>query len=226
MKEDLAAIFNMFLDPAESMKRVESKWIWVIPTVLISLAVTAMGLYMAPLTGRVMLRNPPEGMTREAVQQALPTIETFSRIGAYASPIIVVVMTLISAALLLGACQILGLSGKFGTLFNLVSMASIIQLVKVLASIAVLYVKSDDIQTMQELQPSLGLDIFLPEGTNRVVYALLNYFSIFQVWYIVVLAIAFAAYTKTSKSNGFLATAPTWILPLIFVVGGAFLRPS
>lgn len=226
MGQDLAAIFNMFLDPAEAVKRVERKWIWVIPTVLISIAITAMGLYMAPLTARVMMRNPPEGMTREAVQQALPTIEMFSRIGAFASPLIVIVMTLISAALLLGACQILGLSGKFGPLFNLVSMASVIQLVKVIASIAVLYVKGNDIQTMQELQPALGLDMFLPEGTNKVLYAIVNYFSVFQIWYIIVLAIAFAAYTRTSKANGFMATAPTWILPLLFVVGGALLRPS
>lgn len=226
MGQDLAAIFNMFLDPAEAMKRVERKWIWVIPTVLISIAVMAMGLYVAPLTARVMQRNPPEGMTREALQQALPTIEMFARIGAFASPVIIIVMTLISAALLLGACQILGLSGKFKALFNMVSMASIIQLVKVLASVAVLYTKGSDIQTMQELQPALGLDIFLPEGSNKVLVAILNYFSVFQVWYIVVLAIAFAAYTKTTKANGFLATAPTWLLPLLFVIGGAFLRPS
>ena len=224
MGADIAAVFNMFLDPSEAVKRIESKWIWVFPLGLLAILSAAIGWLTVPLSTQIMLRNPPEGMTREALQQALPTIEKFSTIGVFATPVIIVVMTLILAALLLVACQVSGARVEFRQLFNLVSMASIIKILNGVAAFIVIQMKRDEIQSIQELSPSLGLDIFLPDGTHRALFAAVNYFSIFQIWFIVALAIGLAALARIGKGKAFAVVTPVWLFPLIFAVGGALLR--
>jgi hypothetical protein len=224
MGADIAAVFNMLLDPASAVKRIDSKWIWVFPLLLLGLVSSAIAWIIIPITSQVLLRNPPEGSTREQIQQSLPMIEKFSMIGVFGSPVIIVIMTLLLALLLLVACQVIGLQVPFKHAFNLISMASIIKVLGAVAAFAVIQLKGSDMQTVQELSPSLGLDILLPEGTHRALFAAVNYFSIFQIWFIVALVIALAALTKSSKAKAFFAVTPVWLIPLCFAVGGALLR--
>jgi hypothetical protein len=84
--------------------------------------------------------------------------------------------------------------------------------------------KGDEIQTLEELQPSFGLGLFIHEGVGKTMMAVLNYFSIFMIWYIVILGLALACLTGSSKGKGFAASAPSWLLGLLIVVGISFLR--
>jgi hypothetical protein len=224
MGADIAAVLNMFLDPASAVKRIESKWIWVFPLAVLSVISAAIGWMTIPITTQIMVRNPPDGTTREAMQRALPTIEMFSKIGVFASPIIIVVITLMLAGLLLVACQVLGIQAKFQNLFNLVAMASIIKAVHSLATFAVIKLKGDELQSVQDLSPPLGLDIFLPDGTSKALLAAVNYFSIFQVWFLIAVALGLAAFTRSGKGKAFAAITPIWIFPLILAVGAAMFR--
>ncbi len=224
MGADIVAVLNMFLDPAAAVKRIDSKWIWVFPLALLGLISSGIAWLMVPLTTQIMLRNPPEGMSREALQRALPTIEKFSTIGVFASPLIVACMALFLAAVLLVACQVMGMQVKFNHLFNLVSMASIIKAVNAIAAFVVIKLKGNDIQSVQELSPPFGLDMFLPDGSNKVLFATLNYFSIFQIWFIIAVAIGLAALANASKGKAFAAVTPVWLFPLIVAIGGALLR--
>ncbi len=224
MGADIAAVLNMFLDPASAVKRIDSKWIWVFPLALLGIISAAIGWLTIPITMQLMVRNATDASQREAMQRSLPMIETFSKVGVFASPVIVVILTLLIAALLLVACQVMGIPAKFKELFNLISMASIIKAVNALAAFLVIKLKGDEIQTMQDLSPPFGLDIFLPDGTGKVLLAAVNFFSIFQIWYLIAIAIGLAAFTKISKGKAFAAITPIWIFPLIFVIGGAFFR--
>ena len=72
--------------------------------------------------------------------------------------------------------------------------------------------------------PPFGLDIFIP--AHGVLLAILNFFSIFQIWFLVILALALAALTGSSKGKAFAAITPAWLIPLIFKIIGAAFTPS
>lgn len=224
MGKDIFAIFNMFLDPAGAIERIDSKWIWVLPLGLLGAASACIAWMMVPLTTQIMLRNPPDGMSREQLRQSIAMMEKFSGIGIGIAPVMVVLMTLVGAALLLVACKVMDINAKFSQLFNLVSMASIIKVVGAIAAFAVIKLKGDDIQTMQDLSPSFGLDLFLPDGVNKALFAALNYFSVFQVWFLIAVAFGLAAFARTGKGKAFAAITPLWLFALFFAVVGAMFR--
>lgn len=224
MGKDFVAIFNMFLDPASAMERIDSKWIWAVPLGLLAIVSAFVAWLIGPLTTQIMLRNPPDGVSREQLQQSMAMMEKFSGVGIAIAPVAVVIITLLLAALLLVACNVLGIGAKFPQLFNLISMASIIKVVGAIAAFAVLKLKGDDIQSMQDLSPSFGLDLFLPDGTNKALFAAVNYFSIFQIWFLVAVALGLAALAKTSKGKAFAAITPLWLFAVLFAVIGAVMR--
>jgi hypothetical protein len=81
-----------------------------------------------------------------------------------------------------------------------------------------------ELASMKGMQPAFGLDLWLPEGAPRLLNGLLNYFSMFTIWYIVVVALGYAALTGISKGRAFAVTSPVWILGLLFALVGSLLR--
>jgi hypothetical protein len=71
------------------------------------------------------------------------------------------------------------------------------------------------------MTPAFGLDIFIP--AHGVLLTLLNFFSIFQIWSLVMLALALASLAGSSKGKAFAAITPAWLIPLIFrIIGSMF----
>jgi hypothetical protein len=94
-----------------------------------------------------------------------------------------------------------------------------------IATLIVLRVKGDEITTQEQLTPPFGLDIFL-QNIHGALLGLLNFFSIFEIWYLVVLTIGLAALAKTTKGKAFFAITLTWVVPLLIKVVQAMLQPS
>jgi hypothetical protein len=86
--------------------------------------------------------------------------------------------------------------------------------------------KGDDIQSVAELMPPFGLDIFVPEGASKALLATLNFFSIFEIWYLVILAFGLSYLAGCSRGKAFGAITPVWVVSLLFSVGFAMLRPA
>jgi hypothetical protein len=91
------------------------------------------------------------------------------------------------------------------------------------AAYIVLRAKGDEITSTEQLTPPFGLDIFL-QDIHGALFALLNFFSIFEVWYLVVLTFALAHLAKTTKGKAFFAITPAWLLTLVFRVVQAMVQ--
>jgi hypothetical protein len=114
----------------------------------------------------------------------------------------------------------MGIPAKFRSLFNLVAGCSLIQLLASVAGLIIVRAKSD-VSTFAELRPALGLDIFLPEGSNKLLTGLLGYFSVFEIWWIVMIVLIFSLAFKVSRGKAFSAVLPLILLNLILRVAGA-----
>jgi hypothetical protein len=142
------------------------------------------------------------------------------RIAMFCTPIIAAAFLAIQAAILLGSSSIVGVKAKFLQLFNLVAGCSLIQVLSTVAAAIILKSKGE-ISNLAELRPALGLDIFLPEGANKMLAAFLGYFSVFEIWWIVMIVLIYSTAFRVGKGKAFVAVLPLIFLSLLFRLGGA-----
>jgi hypothetical protein len=178
-----------------------------------------------PIVQHVMEIAPmPANLSPEAYQKQLGIGLIFTKVLVYCAPVGAGVLFGFQALVLLVMSSIMSVRAKFRELFNLAAGCAMIQLLSSIAGVIILKAKGE-VSTMAELRPALGLDIFLPEGTNKFLVGILGYFSVFEIWWIVMLVLIYAAAFRTSKGKGFAAVLPLILLNLLFrIVGAAFQR--
>jgi hypothetical protein len=219
--DNLAGIPAFLIDPQGSGRRVHTKWFWVGPLVLFSIVSIVAGIVLTPIAQHVMETAPiPDGVDPAVYQQRLQQGFKFQSYAIYLAPITTAIIFALQAVILFGMSQIFTVRATFRQMFNLIAGCSIIQLLSSIASVIILKTKGD-ISTMAELRPALGLDIFLPEGTNKFLMAFLGYFSIFEIWWMVMLVLVVSAAFKVNKSKAVMIVAPLVLISLLFRIGGA-----
>lgn len=218
---DLAGIPSFLIDPEGAAKRVRSKWFWIAPMLISGIVAVAAYYYIMPFAIHAASVSPvPEGATPE---QYVKGVETFMKFSTYVAPIFVGVISLIEALVLLAMAAVLGVSARFGQLFNLVAGCGIIQTLGAIASSTILHFKGE-VSSMAELRPAMGFDIFLPEGANKYLVASGSMFSVFQMWWVVMMVLIFAVAFRVSKGKAFAAVFPLWLLGLAFSLLGAIFQ--
>lgn len=218
---DLVGMGSFFIDPQGAARRVFHKWFWIGPLVIFSIVTVTANYLMMPMVQHVLEVSPiPAGSSPDQYQRGVDMALTIQRIGMYFSPLVVAFILALQALVLLATCSVLTIDVKFQWLFNLVAGCSLIQVLASIASLAILKGKGE-ISTMPELRPALGLDIFLPEGTNKYAAAFLGYFSIFEIWWIVMMVLVFSAAFRVRKGKAFAAILPLVAVSILLRIGAA-----
>jgi hypothetical protein len=218
---DLAGMGSFFIDPPGAARRVFHKWFWIGPLVVFSIVSMVASYLMLPMVQHVLEVSPiPAGSSQEQYQRGIDIAMTIQRVSMYFSPAIVAVILALQAVVIWATCSVLTIEVKFRWLFNLVAGCSLIQVLASIASLAILKGKGE-ISTMAELRPALGLDIFLPEGTNKYATAFLGYFSIFEIWWIVMMVLVFSTAFRVSKGKALAAVLPLIMVSILLRMGAA-----
>jgi hypothetical protein len=219
--DDLAGIPGFLIDAQGSARRVHTKWFWVGPLILFSIVSIVASMVLMPVVRHVMEIAPiPDNVDPAQYQRSMQMGLKIQSYTMYLAPIGAAVIFALQALVLFGVSQIFTVRATFRQMFNLIAGCSIIQLLSSIASVVILKTKGD-ISTMAELRPALGLDIFLPEGTNKFAMAFLGYFSIFEIWWMVMLVLIVSAAFKVNKSKAVMIVAPLVLISLLFRIGGA-----
>jgi hypothetical protein len=221
LANDLAGMGSFFIDPPGAARRVFHKWFWIGPLVVFSIVSMVASYLMLPMVQHVLEVSPiPAGSSPEQYQSGMDVAMTIQRVSMYSSPAIVAVILALQALVIWATCSVLTIDVKFRWLFNLVAGCSLIQVLASIASLAILKGKGE-ISTMAELRPALGLDIFLPEGTNKYATAFLGYFSIFEIWWIVMMVLVFSTAFRVSKGKALAAVLPLIMVSILLRMGAA-----
>jgi len=222
--DDLAGMGSFFIDPQGAARRVFHKWFWVGPLVIFSVVSVIASHVIIPMMQHVFEVAPiPPGVSPDQFQRQADMGMTALRLSMYFAPVITGVILAVPALLLLGSCSVLAIEAKFRWLFNLLAGCSLIQVIAAIANIIILKSKGE-VSTAAELRPAVGLDIFLPEGTNKYAIALAGYFSIFEIWWVVMMVLILSAAFRVSKGKAFVAVVPLIALSILFRLGSAFLQ--
>jgi Yip1 domain len=216
----ILGMFNAFVDPAGLAKAAKAKLFWLWPLILLSIIFSVVGYLMIPYAlqlGEVRLAQ--QTIPPERLENARNMTRMVTQIFVYVVPIFLVLFTMLSAWLVGVTGSIVGVRAKFRDIFSLMMACSLIGALQYIATYIVLRTKGDEITSQEQMNPAFGLDIFIP--AHGVPLALLNFFSIFEIWSMVILALALASLTGSSKGKAFVAITPAWLIPLIFKIIGA-----
>jgi len=139
-------------------------------------------------------------------------------------PVVGILILLLLALLVSVTGSMVGLRTKFRDVFSIMAACSLISSLQYVATYVVLRSKGDEITSQDQMTPPFGLDIFI--NAHGPLYAILNFFSIFEIWYLVIFALTLAYLTGASKGKAFAAITPAWLLPLLFKIIGSLFQPK
>jgi hypothetical protein len=225
--DGVVGMLNVFVDPKSTAKRVPAPLSWLWPIIVLSVIYVTFGYLMLPYTLQVVDLRISQQMSQnnapvEQLERAKNITHLISQFSVPATPLIIVGLVALFAWLVGAMGSIAGVRAKFRDIFSLMAACSLIPALQYIATYIVVHVKGDDITSQEQLQPPFGLDIFL-QDIHGALFGLVNYFSVFQIWYLIVLTIGLAYLAKTSKGKAFFAITPAWLLPLILrIVQGMF----
>jgi hypothetical protein len=137
-------------------------------------------------------------------------------------PLLLLVKWSLSAWILWMSCVITEIRVGYKNLFALLAQCSLLIFLQDLAVYTILRLDGDRVQTVADLMPRLGFDVFIT-GLSKPVMAGVSYFSFFNLWYIAILTLTLSFLGRVSKWRAFLATIPVWALPLCLAIGIAWL---
>jgi hypothetical protein len=228
--DGIVGMLNVFVDPKGAAKRIPAPLSWIWPVITLIIIYVVAGYLMLPYTmslidlriNQQITQNNTPAEQAERTRNVLHAVYQFLPLAA---PVIVILMLLLVAWLVAVMGSIAGMRAKFRDIFSLMAACSLIQALQAIAIYIVVHAKGDEITSPEQLTPPFGLDIFLP-NIHGALFALVNYFSIFQILYLIVLTIGLAALAKTSNGKAFFAITPVWFLGLLYRVVSAMLQPN
>ena len=219
---NIAGMGSFFIDPQGAAKRLFTKWFWVWPLLVFMLVSLVGNFVVTPIVQNVLTSQPvPAGVNPETYQRQIEVGMKVQRIAGIVFPVLMIAF---QALVLWGMASMVAVEAKYRQMLNLAAGCALIQALAAIAGVIILKAKGD-ISSMAELRPALGLDIFLPDSTNKVLLALVGYFSIFEIWWIVMMVLILCAAYRIGKAKAAAIVAPLVLISLVFrVVIAAFQR--
>lgn len=211
-------MLNAFVDPMGTAKRVPAPLSWVWPVITLSIIYVVFGYLMVPYALALAdVRLAQANVSPEQAERARNIAHAVTQFTVPATPLFVIGLLALFAWLVGLFGSMAGLRAKFRDIFSLMAACSLIPALQYIATYVVVHAKGDEITSQEQLTPPFGLDIFL-QDIHGGLLALVNFFSIFEIWYLIVLTIGLAYLAKTTKGKALFAVTPAWVLPLILRV--------
>jgi hypothetical protein len=217
-------MLNVFVDPAGAAKRVPAPLSWLWPVITLSIIYVVFGYLMIPYALQLVdVRISQQNIPPEQAERARNITHLVTQFTIPATPVIIIGLLALFAWLVSAMASMAGLRAKFRDIFSLMAACGLIPALQYIATYIVVHAKGDEITSQDQLTPPFGLDIFL-QNIHGALLGVVNFFSIFEIWYLIVLTFGMAYLAKSSKGKAFFAITPAWVLPLVIKVVQAMLQ--
>ncbi len=219
-------MLNVFIDPKATAKRIPAPLSWLWPVLVLIAVYVTVGVLTAPYAISIAdAQIAQRGLPPDQAENARRITHIISQVTPVVTPVFVLLFLALFAWLAVVVGSMAGLRAKFRDVFSLMAACGLITALQSIATLIVLRAKGDEITSQEQLTPPFGLDIFL-QSVHGTLLALLNFFSIFEIWFLVVLTIGLAALAKTTKGKAFFAISLSWVIPLLIKIVQAMLQPA
>ena len=211
----LADVFKVLYEPGAAFERVRARPSFLMPYVVICVVQLVIFFFNMPFMKAGMAAQMA---TRPA---GGPDPSKFIWIGAIFIPVGIGIALVIGGGLLWVLVSLFGGEAKFSTLISVATFAAVpsVILLAIVGAIVLQIKGAGQITSMQDLQPSLGLDLLVP-GATGFVGAALKAVNPFGIWGLVLTAIGVSTTHRLSKGTGYA------VATIVFLIGvciaGAF----
>lgn len=223
---EFSRITGVFFDPKKTFEDIAKRPTWIVPVVLIVIAILAVSVTMSQRIGMERIvrhgmdaSSRAQQMTPEQREQAIGMGVKVASIMAYAAVIFVPLVYVIIAAVLLGvASGILSAGVRFKQVFAVVCYANLTGLISATLTIVVLFLKNPDefnAQNPLAFNPAAFMD---PNSGSKFLYSLATSLDLFSLWTILLIAVGLkaAAGKKLTFGGALFAVVLPWA---VFVLG-------
>jgi hypothetical protein len=204
---------RVLFEPTAVFERVREKPRFLTPFLGLAVMIAVCGVLQLPYIKAAMtaqfaqMPNLPPGTTERAL--------SFAPIGVVIGPIAYALILLINALMLWVLVSVIGGEAKFTTLLSVTTYASISYILLTLVGLVVLKMRgTEQIASMQDLQPALGLDLLAP-GAKGLALAFLRGINPFTLYGVFLTATGISVTHKTAKSVAYTAAAVQLLITLL-----------
>lgn len=197
----------------------EKPTFWM-PWAVLSVIFAVLGVINQPIT-RQMIRVQAEVAGRPVT----PSAETFGLIfSLIGGPIGLLIGALIAAVILYFILMVAGSEARFKGLMSIAIFVAPITILQQCLNSVVLRMRGiETIQNARDIQVSFGLDLLLPADseTPRALAAFLRGIGPFEIWALVITAIALMTLEKVPKGKAWTACVISFVIGLVIRAGSA-----
>jgi hypothetical protein len=211
-------LLRVIYEPGAVFERLREKPKILAPLATLMLVTALIQVLMLPYIRAAI--GPMLAAVAQQNPQAAATANTFILLGIVIAPIILALFTLIWSGLLWMMVAVVGGEAKFATLFSVATYTGIAFVASLLVVLAIIMVKGKDNLTPQDLQPAIGLDLFITSG-GRVATAVLKQINPFSIWGLFLMALGIQVTHKQTKGNAWTAVLVSFVVILLISAGFA-----
>ncbi|OQX82879.1 MAG: hypothetical protein B6D63_07050 [Candidatus Latescibacteria bacterium 4484_7] len=216
----VASLGDIFVDPMKVFERINNGLAWWKAYIVLA-AVGMLLSWLAMPFQRHLVELQIQGANSEKVAGALENFDKFKYIGVFASPVSVLLLLVVMAALVHLVISVLSTNADFKKTLSLISYAGLISVLgQAIKTVVLLSRGVESVSTRADMNVHLSLAAFLPE-LKGFKYALVESLGIFEIWYYVVLAIGISYVFRIKKETSWIPVLIIWLISLLFLALGA-----
>ncbi len=178
-------VFRVLWDPNAVFTRVGEKPRFWLPFLVLALVQIAIAVVMMPYSRVATEAAVVQAMQARGATGPAPNVGMFQWIGIIFQPLGLGLIILIATAVLWMSTSLFGGEGKFSRLISVATYSSTWFILQAIVGLIVIILKGkENIQTVEDLQPALGLDLLAPSTKGFVGYLLkgVTPFSLLMYW--------------------------------------------
>ncbi len=218
-------IIGVLFSPDETFRDIASK-----PTfagVLVLMLVTSLisGILLAPrmqfdsLRTQMAAKNPNLGP--DDLDRMVRMAGAFGKVSSYASPLILLIIFAVLAAVLLFAFRLMGGEGTFKQSFAVVTYAMLPRMILGIILTGIVVAKGTvDVNEIPTMVFS-NLGFLVDMADHPVLFSLLTTFDLFTIWCVALLIIGFAYVSRFTKAKSATIIISLWLFVTAVKLGFA-----
>jgi hypothetical protein len=226
-----ARIINVFFAPTKTFTDVKRKSGWLVPFIIIAIFslffVWAVDTKIGfdKVTENQMKLNPKamdrlESLSPEQRAKQLDMTAKITKYSSYGSPIVVLIVMLIIAAVYLGTFNFgLGAQLKFGTVLGVVMYAAIPGVLRTILAVATLFSGIDPDGFMMQNPVATNLGAFVDPTVHTTLYSIGSNLDIFAIWTLMLTGIGISCVSKVKRGTA-IGVVFGWYLLYMLIAAG------
>lgn len=220
----LQRIIGVLMSPGTTFESIAQRpnilgplLIFIVIAIASSVAV-AMKVDFTAMAREAIEANP--NIPPDRVESSVNVTKTIMKITMYASPLLIVLMLVITAGVCLLAFKMFGGEGNFNIALSVTIYSWFPRLIRGILGAIVMFTKGS--LSFYELQNPVmsNLAFLFDPKTQPVQYALGSALDIFNIWSLVLLIIGLASMSKLSKARSAAIVITLWVIVNLFSLIG------